>query len=64
MSDLPTPQTRRQKTELYIALAKEYVTGENSMCGLCTPFMRRTGFVPDRRAIWKYVHKIKNREIS
>jgi hypothetical protein len=68
MSNLPPPKTRKKKTEFYKALAREYIqkhTDESkSLCDICTPYMLKTDFVPDRRAIWRYVGKIRRREIS
>lgn len=61
MSDLPAPTTRRETIQLYEALAKKYIKydGKKSMCQICTPYMRRTGFTPDRRAIWKHIKKLR-----
>lgn len=74
MSNLPVPKTRKEKITFYITLAREYIVARNqiekkSMCDICTPYTLktgtiRTGFVPNRRAIWRYVKKIREGKIS
>ncbi len=64
MSNLPPPNTRKEKTEFYKAIAREYVDGNKSLCEICTPYMQRTGFIPDRRAIWRYVRELQEKKIK
>jgi hypothetical protein len=66
MSNLPLPKTRKEKTEFYKAIAKEYIdenkNGIKSLCEICTPYTQKTSFVPDRRTIWKHVRKLREED--
>lgn len=62
MSCLPPPNIKREKTEFYKAIARKYVDRDKSLCEICTPYMKRTDFIPDRRAIWRYVSKLRKKK--
>jgi len=41
MSYMPAPKTKRETTELYKALAAEYIGGDKSLCDICTPYTKK-----------------------